>query len=469
MLTDHHYRWEEAELAALRRSTGVPDSFLLLSGQEVSTPDLGHVLVYGRVPSLAPGTSAGAIRERYPDAALVWAHPYRHDLVHDDRRLRNPAVDAIEIFSANHSMIATSRALEDWHRLRFTAVAGTDAHGQVAAGTYPTQFDHPVRDVEELAAEIRGGRCRPLLKEITLVGGNSLVTEVVIGTKGEDGQRPRLILRRISRQEKWPAALATARLAGELAAHGFVTGQFRLPALLEADPERLTIIEEGVRGRPLYERLRSAGPPEGRRYLSLAASWLAHLHNLRLSLTPLPPFLEREQRRLEGYAQRFAEARLPGTTLVRELTAAFAHEEQAIVERTGYAPTQCHGDYHPKNIIVGQDNPEDTDTVFVAAVDFEHAVVAPAAFDVGWFLAHYRHQFSAEPRILDSYPAALFLESYRAAAVGLDSDFDHAVDVFTARAGISIAAYLVKLGLGDGAAVARLLADAARLILPKRG
>jgi len=59
-----------------------------------------------------------------------------------------------------------------------------------AAGTYPTQFDHPVGDIEELAGEIRRGRCRPLLKEITLAGANSLMTEIVIGTKGEDGQRP---------------------------------------------------------------------------------------------------------------------------------------------------------------------------------------------------------------------------------------------------------------------------------------
>lgn len=469
VFTDHHYRWDDDELAALRRAARVPDHFLLLSGQEVSTSDLGHVLVFGRVPSLAAGTPAAEIRERFPDAALVRAHPYRHRLVYEEGQLRTPTVDAVEIFSGNHSMLANSRGLEDWHRERFTAVAGTDAHGQVAAGTYPTQFDHPVHDIGDLAGEIRSGRCRPLLKEITLVGANSLVTEIVIGTKGEDGQRPRFLIRRMDHRDAWPAVLATARLTGEIARHGFVTGRFRLPALLEADAERFTIIEEGVRGRSLFERMRTAGPAEGKLYLHLAAGWLARLHNLRLGLTPSPTFLERERWRLEGYAQRFAEAALPSASLVRRLCAAIGREERLIVDKAPGAITQCHGDYHPKNIIVGQDNLENTDTVFVAAVDFENAVVAPAAFDVGWFLAHYNHQFSEEPRVLAAYPAALFLEGYRAAAVGLDPDFERMVAIFTARAGMSIAAYLVKLGAGDGETVSRLLADAERQLPPERG
>jgi hypothetical protein len=175
---------------------------------------------------------ATEIRAQFPDAALVHAHPYRHRLDYEEGRLRPPAIDAVEIFSANHSMKANSRGLEDWHRHRYTAVAGTDAHGRTPAGSYPTQFDHPVGDIEELAAEIRRGRCRPLFKEITHAGANALVTEIVIGTKGEFGQRPRIILRRIGRRSEWPKALRTATLTCELVAHGFAGGRFRLPALV---------------------------------------------------------------------------------------------------------------------------------------------------------------------------------------------------------------------------------------------
>ncbi|HEY6000307.1 MAG TPA: phosphotransferase [bacterium] len=457
VLTDHHHRWDEEELAALRRDAGVPEHFVLLSGQEVSTADLGHVVVYGAVPSLPEGTRAADIRARHPQAALVRAHPYRHRLEYHESELAAPPLDAVEIFSGNHSAKANSRGLDDWHRFRFTAMAGTDAHGQVPAGTYPTQFDHPVAGIEELAREVRLGRCRPFFKEITRAGANSVVTEVVIGTKGEDGLRPRIILRRALNLRDWAAALRTATLGDEIAARGFAGGRYRLPALLEADAQRLTIIEEGLRGRSLFDRLRVAGPEQARRCLELAAGWLAHLHGLSVAPASPAPFLERERRRLEGYAERFAGAWLPSAPLVRSLAAALLAAERRIVEAEPGGLVQCHGDYHPKNVIIGQDDPEEPRTAFAAAVDLEDAMIAPRAFDVGWFLAHYRHQFGEEPRVLEIAPPERFLADYRAAAGEPAPGFDAEVALFAARADLSIASYLVKLGLGDSAAVDRLL------------
>jgi hypothetical protein len=93
-------------------------------------------------------------------------------------------------------------------------------------------------------------------------------------------------------------------------------------------------------------------------------------------------------------------------------------------------------------------------------VDFERAVLAPRAFDVGWFIAHYRHQFAAHPRVLEACPAGEFLADYREACTGVPEGFERQVELFTARAELSIAAYLVKLGLGDSPEVGRLLAEA---------
>jgi predicted metal-dependent phosphoesterase TrpH/aminoglycoside phosphotransferase len=460
VLTDHHYRWDERELAQLRRSAGVPDHFVLLSGQEVSTADLGHVLVYGTAPALAEGLSTAEIRERLPEAALVRAHPYRHRLEYQEEQLSPPVIDAVEIFSANHSMKANSRGLEDWHRFRFTALAGTDAHGQLPAGTYPTQFDHPVGSIDELAREIRGGRCRPFLKEITRAGANAVVTEVVIGTKGEDERRPRIVLRRLAHRADWARALRASELGEAIAAHGFATARFRIPELLAHDAARLTIIEQGLRGRSLVEKLRAAGPAEGRLYLELAAGWLARLHDLRLALTPREEFLTRERRRLEAYAERLAGAAHPRTAAVRELAAAVLAEERRLARERPESFVQCHGDFHPKNVIVGQDNLEDQGTAFIAAIDLENAILAPRAFDVGWFLAHYRHQLAASPEVLAAFPPALFLAAYRRQAEALESDFAGQVGLFTARAQLSVAAYLVRLGLGADPALERLLADA---------
>ncbi len=78
IVTDHHYLWSKEELLDLRRRAAVPGHFLILSGQEVRTPELGDVLVYGATESLAKGTRLSDIRQRFPDAAIVWAHAYRN-------------------------------------------------------------------------------------------------------------------------------------------------------------------------------------------------------------------------------------------------------------------------------------------------------------------------------------------------------------------------------------------------------
>lgn len=260
VLTDHHYRWTESELMALRRSAGVPDYFLLFSGQEVTTADVGDVLVYGADANISRATPLAAIRVAWPLAALVWAHPYRKGRRPDDAHLLDRRFDGVEIFSSNHGVAENSRALFDWHRLRFTAIAGTDTHGSQYAGTYPTIFDHPVRDIHELAAEIRHGRCRPFFKEIPHSGANSLVTEVTIGTKGDEETRERIIIRSITSVEKWKSAARAGTIMAAVAGHQFTGGRFRVPLPIGSDAERMTLIEQGVRGKPLFDKLLAATP-----------------------------------------------------------------------------------------------------------------------------------------------------------------------------------------------------------------
>src|SRR5512135_480075 len=79
VLTDHHYLWPPGEIAELRRRLKVPDYYLVLSGQEVFTPELGDVLVYGADVSIEKGTSLKSIRKTFPSAAIIWAHPYRDE------------------------------------------------------------------------------------------------------------------------------------------------------------------------------------------------------------------------------------------------------------------------------------------------------------------------------------------------------------------------------------------------------
>ena len=162
VLTDHHYQWGQDELADLHKQAGLPDTFHILAGQEVEAGGLGHALIYGAKGTIATrGMPLSQVRQENPDAAIIWAHPYRDKRTPSPNRLLDPQLDGIEIFSSNYTVVEAARALQAWHKYKFTAIAGTDTHGLSYVGSYPTLFDHPFDSIQALVAEIKAGRCRP--------------------------------------------------------------------------------------------------------------------------------------------------------------------------------------------------------------------------------------------------------------------------------------------------------------------
>jgi hypothetical protein len=462
VFTDHHHLWDEHALHRVRRAAKVPDHFLIMTGQEVTTPEMGDILVYGAGERLGRGTSYLEIRERFPDAALVWAHPYRSGKEPDDASLL--LLNGVEIFSSNHTVRENSRALRDWHRLRFIAVGGTDTHGSGYAGIYPTLFDHPIATVSELAVEIRNGRCRPLLKEIPRSGATSMVTEVTIGAKGMDEVRERIIIKNISSRYKWSSADRAYHISDAIARHGFKGGTYRVPLPIDKDHDSMTLIEQGIRGKSLFDKLLTASRDDALLYVRMAARWLARLHSCRLRITPAEEFLTREPERLGKYLERFTAISHPHASRAGEIIAAIENEEIRLYGNNPDLIIQGHGDFHPKNVIIGQDSQENRDTLFVAAIDFESSLRLPPAFDAGCFLAQFRNQFFPHAAILRDIPEDVFLDAYREASGGLDDDFFRQVELFRARTNMSIAAYLIKLGLGDGEDLWRVLVEAERAL-----
>jgi len=172
VFTDHHYLWPEPDLAALRRATRLPDSFLLLSGQEVSTTDVGDILVYGAKEAFPWGLTLTELRRRAgADAALVWAHPYRWGREPVLGNLFHPALDGIEILNGNQTEGENSLACQIWQRMGFTALAGSDAHDLEAAARFPTKFRKPVGTLAGLVAAICAGECGPRAADLPLVNG----------------------------------------------------------------------------------------------------------------------------------------------------------------------------------------------------------------------------------------------------------------------------------------------------------
>jgi thiamine kinase-like enzyme len=464
VITDHHYLWTERELKTLRRAAGVPDYFLILSGQEVSTFDYGDVLVYGVNEILEKGTPLKIIRERFHYAALVWAHPYRNNKKPSEKELLNPLLDGIEIFNSNHKVRDNSRGLRDWHTYKFTAIGGTDTHGFDYAGMYPTLFDHPVSTISELADELRQGRCRPFIKEIPKAGANAQVTEVTIGTKGYDEVRQKFIIRKIKKEKKWESAEWAFQVMKELSRHGFDHGTYRVPQTIDEDPESMTIIEQGLRGKSFYEKIQAANYEDGQKYIKLAAQWLAKLHNLKLCLSPVEDFMQKEEERLKGYLERFTSTHHPYTSKARQIVEEVLILIQRLFNEHSDSFVQGHGDYHPKNIIIGQDKTEDRDTLFVSAIDFEGSYCLPRAFDAGYFLSQFNYQLSTHKEIISRYSEDIFIKAYVEASTELDYDFYYQVELFRAHANMSIASYLLKLGLSETKELWHLLTDAERAL-----
>ena len=460
VITDHHFLWPEKELKELKIEAGVPDYFLILSGQEVSTSDTGDVLVYGVKEIISKGTSAADIRAKYPHAALVLAHPYRHGKKPEQDTLLNPLMDGVEIFSSNHSVAENTRGLRDWHRYRFTAIAGTDTHGVTYAGVYPTLFDHPLETMTDLADEFKRGRCRPFFKEIPRAGSNVRVDEITIGTKGHDETRERIIIRKFDADEKWQSAQRAFHIMEEIARHGFDRGMYRVPGTIEHDKEEMILIEQGLRGNSLFERLIGSGMEDAKLFVQLSAQWLARLHNQRLKITPPTEFLEKEQERLARYVERFEKIQHPHTRRAWETMEAVRKAEIALYENYPEQLVQGHGDYHLKNIYIGQDNLNKRETLYIAAIDFNSSFCLPPAFDVGTFLAQFRNQLLDYPEILQEIPEEVFLDAYMSAVKETGKGFLTEVELFRARTDLSIASFLIKVGLGESENLWRVLVEA---------
>ena len=460
VLTDHHYFWPPEEIEELRRKLKVPDYYLILSGQEVTTPELGDVLVYGADVAIEKGTRLASIRNHIPEAAIVWAHPFRHENIPIRDNLFHPLIDGIEIFSSNHTVVESNRGLRNWHDLKFTAIAGTDTHALSYTGLYPTIFDHPILTVRELALEIRAGRCRPFFREIPRAGSSSTqVTEITVGNGNQGDIRERYVIKKHRDLLAWRHATRRSMVMEEIRRHGFEGGRFRVPKPLGEDQESLTIFEEGIKGKTLFDALVESDPREARNHLEMAAEWLARLHNCRLQIVPPEAFFLDERRRLNLYLSAFYRNGHPLTRKAQEIMDMVVEFETSYYGRNPERMVQGHGDFHPKNIFIGQDSDAPASR-FLAAIDFGNSFTIPPAFDVGTFLAQFRNQFYGRPEVHEKVSENIFLQKYLNEAQRLDNDFLRQVEVFRARTSLSIGFYLIKLKLGESDNLWRVLVEA---------
>lgn len=464
VITEHEYLWSPSEIEELKEKTGMDKFFVLLAAQEVNT-DIGHVLVYGADRSITGTHPLGELRKRYPQAALVWAHPLRKGRAPKTSRLLNPDLDAIEIFNNNHTSRGNYHGLMLWHRHKFTAISGSDTHAVETAGTLPTLFDHPVRDMDGLVQELKQGRCRPLYKEIPKPGSNALVEEISLGTKGGDEFRQRIIVKRPKDAGRWEALKHSSEVLRSVHDHGFASGPFRVPTVMDIDEKGRIVIEEGQRGKSLFDLLVRVGQGAGREYFRAAALWLARLHTSGMKLDLVEKTIQRERHRFETYQRAFEESASPWLDQARTLIGAVRDFEEDLRAESRHEFVLVHGDYHPKNIIIGQELMHDAGTLYVSVVDFGSVLEFHPAFDVGYFISQFQNQLRDYPAVIENYPAEDFVRAWLNVTGQPDSPgFRRALALFRIRANLSIASYLIHLGMGESGNMGEVMTGSMALL-----
>lgn len=358
------------------------------------------------------------------------------------------------------SVTESHRALRDWHRHKFTAIAGTDTHAPSYAALYPTIFDHPVATIEEMAEEIRAGRCRPYFEEIPRAGAtDTKVIELTIGPRSRHTLPEKYIIKVQKNPRAWKTAARSSEIMEEIAGYGFREGRFRIPKSYGRDEESLAVIEEGIEGKSLFDSLKDAPADKAREYLQLAAKWLARLHNYRIRITPPEAFFADEHGRLERYLSSFTKVNHPHARRAREIMDTVLKLEKILYQDHLAEMVQGHGDFHPKNIFIGEDNCAEESCTYIAAFDFDSSYTMPPAFDVGTFLAQYRNQFYREHRVHEKVSPDLFLQTYLQESLVAGEDFHRGVELFKARTSLSICSLLIKVGLGDSENLWRVLLE----------
>ena len=149
-----------------------------------------------------------------------------------------------------------------------------------------------------------------------------------------------------------------------------------------------------------------------------------------------------------------------------------AGQSAALLEEPTAGLVQCHGDFHPKNIIVGRDLAHDPDTLYVSVIDFASSQVHHPAFDLGTLFAQLDYQLREHPaatfvtraELLDTYA-----EQLTTGGGAVAPDLEAQLPLFELRALLSIASFLIKVGKGESPDMADLLGRALELESIVRG
>jgi len=220
---------------------------------------------------------------------------------------------------------------------------------------------------------------------------------------------------------------------------------------------------EGQRGKNLFDVLLTVSPAAGKIYYESSARWIAKFHALKMKTGTEQTTGDREKKKFLSYANTLYNTGNSSLNKALKLLEFVEKAEEEIFLGNTRKFVLNHGDYHPKNIIIGHDMAQDPGSLYVSAIDFANSFSFLPAFDVGYFLAQFASQFHDHPEILKRYSENAFLAAY-AGLKSLSSEFKKQVKFFKVRANLSIANYLIRVGKGESPELRTLITKSTALM-----
>jgi predicted metal-dependent phosphoesterase TrpH len=169
VLTEHRQFDPARDFRALEDRYGL----LILNAAEVET-DYGHVLVYGVNDAILARFDFTDVR--LPAQELIFevarlggialpCHPGRPNIGLGAHYATKPPLEgvvAVEALNGGSRTGEDARTRELIARYGYHAFGGSDAHLVSFVGVCATEFDAPIRSMDDLVRELRGGRYRPV-------------------------------------------------------------------------------------------------------------------------------------------------------------------------------------------------------------------------------------------------------------------------------------------------------------------
>ncbi|MFW5774678.1 MAG: PHP domain-containing protein [Chitinivibrionales bacterium] len=449
VITEHHSLWSPEDLDGLRKKAVVPKSFVLLSAQEVET-ELGHVLVYGAGHTISRKTTLDRIKTLFPDAFLVWAHPWRDGRIPSPEQLQHPQLDGIEILNGNQSIVENYRGVSAWHTYRFKAIGGSDIHSKKRVATFPTLFDHPVTDLQSLVGQLHEGCARPLIVEQRRQIAHGVRIQLQLGTRPQKKSTSCVVKHINDGDAAWESAKQKAQIVERIRKSGFDDGYVRIPKIVGVDDLQSAIFEENLQGKTLLLLLPAVSFSMRRLLLNETVDWLITFHSINHTFTSVGATRDQEKaffRRcrdvLETIPHRYR-------VRFRDALGFVEQSESMAFDRRGGTDTfvQIHGSFAPQNVLIGYGSPFSRQPSYIAAVNCEQTVVWDPAFDIANLIAHLRYRFWKDRDLLaDADYDAMTDRWAQGLSIRQDDSLVHRIHMYTLRANMGIVRDMIMDGV----------------------